>query len=80
MERRTHARQRTLKAGKIIFKYKSCVVDCTIRNLSEGGACLHVSSVVGIPEAFDLLTPIDQVIRPCTVRWKTADRIGVSFR
>jgi hypothetical protein len=34
-----------------VFNQKSCVIDCTARNLSEGGARLHVASVVGVPRA-----------------------------
>ena len=34
-----------------MFNQKSCVIDCTARNLSEGGARLHVASVVGVPRA-----------------------------
>jgi hypothetical protein len=75
---RRQERHRTLKAGKIIFNRKASVVDCTIRNVSEGGACLLVDSVVGIPETFDLA--IDQTVRSCTVKWKSANRIGVSFQ
>lgn len=78
--RRRQERQRTLKAGKIIFNHKTCVVDCTVRNLSDAGACLQVASVVGIPEAFDLVIPLDPVVRSCTVKWRSADRIGVAFR
>jgi hypothetical protein len=36
-----------------------------------------VDSVVGIPETFDLA--IDQTVRSCTVKWKSANRIGVTF-
>jgi hypothetical protein len=75
--RRTQERHRTLKAGKIIFNHKASVVDCTIRNVSERGACLQVQSVVGIPEAFDLA--MDGIERACIVKWTSANRMGVSF-
>jgi len=78
--RRSQERQRTLKAGKIVFNYKTSVIDCTVRNLSDIGACLQVDSVMGIPETFDLLIPLDPAVRSCTVRWKSANRLGVSFR
>jgi hypothetical protein len=77
--RRRQERQRTLKSGKIIFNRKSCVVDCTIRNLSDAGACLHVPNVVGIPQEFELLIALDRTVRPCTVKWRTTNQIGVSF-
>jgi hypothetical protein len=38
-----------LKAGKISFG--GGAIDCTVRNLSETGAALEVTTPVGIPEA-----------------------------
>ena len=72
-------RQRTLKAGKIVFNHRFCVVDCTIRNLSADGACLQVPSTIGIPESFDLLIEADKATRACRVAWKRENRLGVSF-
>ena len=79
-EHRHERRARTLKSAKIIFNQHGSVIDCTVRNLSDVGACLQVDSVVGIPETFDLLIPLDPAVRSCTVRWKSANRLGVSFR
>jgi hypothetical protein len=78
MEKRSRQeRQRTLKTGKIIFNHHGSVVDCTVRNMSETGACLHLQSVAGIPKEFDLM--IDGVRRSCTVKWRTPSRIGIAF-
>lgn len=79
-EHRTHARLRTLRSGKIVFNHKSSVLDCTIRNMSDGGACLQVPSTVGIPDCFDLVVDQDRMNRACRVAWKTGNRIGVSFQ
>jgi hypothetical protein len=76
--RRRQERHRTLKTGKIIFNHKTSVVDCTIRNVSDTGACLQVDSVRGIPNAFELL--MDGIQRSCIVKWTSAKRMGVSFR
>jgi hypothetical protein len=76
--RRRQERHRTLKSGKIIFNHQTSVVDCTIRNVSDAGACLQVQSVVGIPESFDLL--MDDIKRSCNVKWRIANRMGVSFQ
>src|SRR5438067_9259980 len=71
-------RRRTLKMGKIVFDRKQCVMDCTVRNLSDGGACLLLTSVIGIPSEFELA--MGDVSWECSVAWKTANQIGVSFR
>jgi hypothetical protein len=78
-ERRKKRRQRTLKAGKIVFNQQRSVLDCTARDLTEMGACLVVGSSVGIPKMFELLIPIDDVKRSCRVIWRSADRVGVKF-
>lgn len=75
---RKQERQRTLKAGKIVFNRKASVVDCTVRNVSEGGACLQVQTVMGIPKVFDLV--MDGIERACIVKWTRANRMGVSFQ
>jgi hypothetical protein len=78
-ERRTKRRQRTFKAGKIIFNQQRSVLDCTARDFTEEGACLVVGSSVGLPEKFELLIPIDKVKRVCRVIWRSSDRVGVKF-
>jgi hypothetical protein len=75
--RRRHDRHRTLKAGKIMFNHRTSVVDCSVRNLSMGGACLEVDSVIGIPETFDLA--VEGAQHCCVMKWRSANRVGVSF-
>jgi PilZ domain len=79
-ERRRHPRQRTLKAGRIVFNHRFSVISCTVRNVSEGGACLQVASSVGIPNCFDLTIEPDGASRACDVAWRSEQRIGVVFR
>jgi hypothetical protein len=45
---------RTFKEGSIISGV-AAAIDCTIRNFSETGASLEVTSPVGIPDQFPLL-------------------------
>jgi PilZ domain len=79
-ERRAHPRHRTLKAGKIVFNHRFCVVDCTVRNLSADGACLQVPSTLGIPDDFDLLIEPEKATHTCRVAWKNETRMGVTFQ
>jgi hypothetical protein len=76
-ERRKVRRSRTLKAAKIVFNEKSSVIDCMARNLSAHGARLQMTSVIGIPEHFNLL--IDGTARPAKVIWRASNEIGVVF-
>jgi len=78
-ERRRAARTRVVKAAQLIFGQHSSVIDCTVRNLSGGGACLQIPSPAELPEAFELSFDSFRSARQCRVRWRTEDSIGVSF-
>lgn len=76
-ERRDKARHRVLKAGTIEFG--GGAIDCTVRNFSETGAALDVTSPVGIPEHFTLFVQAEGRHLSCTVVWRKEKRIGVRF-
>ena len=54
-ERRTKTRRRVLKAATIEFG--GAAFSCTLRNVSDTGAALEVTSPIGIPEQFTLVIP-----------------------
>jgi hypothetical protein len=66
-------------AAKAIFNEHRSVIDCTVRNLSNSGACLQVSSPVGLPETFELSFDSFRSVRRYRVRWRAVNKIGVSF-
>jgi PilZ domain len=71
-------RQRVLKSAKIGFN-RGGVIDCTIRDISEDGACLRVTSALGIPAFFELILD-DKTQRLCQVKWRKETQIGVEFQ
>jgi len=75
--RRASARLRMLKSGKILLRKKA--VPCTMRNLSDGGACLQLQSTYGLPSAFDFALD-DKPPRACKVIWLDATTVRVEFR
>ena len=77
-EKRLFRRQRTLKGGRIVFNRSMSTVTCTMRNHSDGGARLDVTSVLGIPDSFDLKLD-GHSSRSVTVVWRKPDAIGVQF-
>ena len=76
-EGRKTPRHRVLKAGTISFG--GAGISCTVRNLSDTGAALDVTSPVGIPQEFVLVVEADNSSRPCRVVWRKERRIGVTF-
>jgi PilZ domain len=76
-EKRNITRHRVLKAGTIEFG--GGAIDCMVRNMSNTGAALDVTSPIGIPEYFTLVFPADGLHMPCHVVWRKEKRIGVAF-
>jgi hypothetical protein len=74
-EHRTARRHRVLKAGTIRRRRISCMV----RNFSNAGAALDVTSPIGIPDHFTLVLPAAGHHMPCHVIWRKQRRIGVAF-
>ena len=78
-ERRKVQRGWTLKAGSIVFN-SAAGIDCRVRNMSAAGACLEVTSQVGVPNDFVLVVSYDRFRRACHVIWRSDTRLGVEFR
>ena len=76
-EHRKTRRMRMLKSGKILLG--SHAVPCTVRNLSDAGACLEVQTTVGIPSMFEFVMP-SQPPRSCKVVWLGDTKMGVQFK
>jgi hypothetical protein len=74
-DHRITSRQRVLKGGTIEFG--GGAITCTVRNISTTGAALDVTSPVGIPARFTLITGGSHL--PCRVVWRKERRIGVTF-
>jgi hypothetical protein len=51
-DRRTAPRKRVLKSASIVLSDKAPKLDCTVKNISETGAMLQVSTTLGIPASF----------------------------
>jgi hypothetical protein len=79
-ERRKLPRSRALKAGKIIYNRSLFSIDCTVRNLSDTGASLDLTSSSDIPDIFELHVPLDGFRRTCRVVWVKPKKIGVEFQ
>lgn len=77
-EERKSVRHRTLKGAKIVLNGSYSTFNCTVRNMSETGAKLAVSSVIGIPERFRLAMDDGRSFQ-CEATWRTETEIGVQF-
>lgn len=76
-DNRSAIRKRLLKTGFIVISDKAPKIECTIRNISDTGAVLQVSTAIGIPANFDAV--LEGARRRCHARWRTDTKIGVQF-
>ena len=76
-EKRIAPRRHVLKSAFIVISEKAPKLECTVKNLSDGGAALQVSTTIGIPKNFDLI--IDGKRHHCRSVWRTDAKIGVAF-
>ena len=77
-DNRDALRHRTLKGGRIVVNDGFSTFDCTVRNLSETGAKLEVTSSLPIPQRFELAMH-DGRRFACEVAWRTETEVGVKF-
>jgi PilZ domain-containing protein len=79
-ERRRSARTYVFKAAQLIAPDRHKVIGCTVRDLSDGGACLDIADGKATSQFLDLSFDWFRSVRRCEVRWCSAGRIGVAFR
>lgn len=77
IDRREAVRFKKLKSGKISFG--KVRLPCTVKSLSESGACLEFQTTHGLPGKFELTMAGEQP-KPCAVTWADARKIGVVFK
>lgn len=78
-DQRPASRVRTIMQGRIVFNNGSATLDCVIRNLSETGAKLELSSSVTIPDRFQLVIPRRSETRRARIVWHRDELMGIAF-
>jgi hypothetical protein len=78
-DRRKSARRRVLKDGKLIFGPGKSVVDCTIDNMSDGGAHVRLVGSHGLPPEFYLAEASKGIVHKAEVAWRTTAGIGLKL-
>ena len=76
-DRRSVPRRKLIKGGRAFWPNGDSS-ECTVYNLSEGGAHLEIRGPA--PNVFGHEIEGDQVRRSCCVVWRRGKRIGVKFQ
>jgi hypothetical protein len=67
------------KPGFLIPAPDAPWIECTIVDVSDGGACLDVGALA-VPDLFGLaFTARGEVLRVCSLTWRRGERIGARF-
>jgi PilZ domain-containing protein len=79
-ENRRTQRRTVIEDARIVNKRGGwSLINCTVRDISEGGAKLQIGPSVEIPTYFDLLLVKEMQIIPVRIRWRRWDFMGVQF-
>jgi len=78
-ETRATRRTKSFLLGLIHDCRKRGALDCTIRDLSDGGARIAFSATVALPEVIELEIPQRELRRRARVVWRRSDEVGLSF-
>ncbi len=80
LDRRQSPRFKTYKAAQVVFNGRWSTLDCLVRNLSDQGACLEISSTTGIPATFSMSFKVEKSEQTCSLIWRSKDHLGVAFK
>ncbi len=78
-ERRISQRQKSFLKGVILFNKRTSSVDCTVRDLSPGGARVVIAPGVTIPEFFEFHIPSKDQYLDARQVWRTPNELGLAF-
>jgi hypothetical protein len=76
--RRVERRQRVLFGGKLVLG-PNFSMDCTIRNLSDGGAQVRIAPEVTLPAEFHLIEIRSGVAYRAQIAWRSVTAAGLQF-
>lgn len=65
------------RAGKLVLDAKTAPIDCTVVDLSAGGACLELARAPDLPRKFEFIH--GGVRRKCHLAWRRGYRVGISY-
>jgi hypothetical protein len=79
IDNRGQPRRRVLKTGKILFAQGACMLDCTIKNISDKGAMLQIENSIRVPDDFQLYEPSGHLLHEVRVVRRANRVLGVAI-
>ena len=78
-DHRAAGRVRAFLRGEIIHSNGNSRTECTVRDLSEGGARIEAPASVTVPEFFELYIPLKGLRHRARMMWRAGNELGISF-
>lgn len=76
---RRRPRPRTAMSGRLLHGLHQECADVVVRNLTEGGAKVRLTSTTGVQITGRLVLRIGSVDHAATVAWQSGDEVGLRF-
>jgi PilZ domain len=76
--RREQFRRTVLKGARIVFNERQSTLNCRVRDMTDGGARLDLSTQQLLPHEFELQVS-GSLMRRCGLRWAHGNFVGVRF-
>ena len=79
-DRRGVARTRIRRSAEIVvIRRGATTMQCTLSDLTSTGACLTFAGTCEVPDTFELTFDRGRSSRPCRVKWRDGNKLGISF-
>jgi hypothetical protein len=80
LDRRQKPRAKAVLGGMAAINRSGSTMDCVVRNISEGGACVRFDGIPKLPEQISLTIARMERSFLARIIWRQADRVGLAFR
>ena len=80
LDRRQSVRDKVIFGGVASINERGSTMDCVVRNISEGGACVQFDETAKLPNEMRLTVARKGRSFFARMIWRQADRVGLAFR
>ena len=79
-DRRQSMRDKVFLGAVAEINERASTMDCVVRNISPGGACVEIDQAAKLPEDIGLTVPCKGRSFFAHVIWRHANRVGLALR
>ncbi|WOH78753.1 PilZ domain-containing protein [Bradyrhizobium sp. BEA-2-5] len=79
-DRRQSVREKVFYGAVAEINERGSTMDCVVRNISEGGACVEFSDAAHLPEEMNLSVARKGRWFLARLIWRQANKVGLAFR